>query len=349
VSIATIAEEAGLAPATVSFILNGHAKRHGIADKTARRVLRIAEKLHYVPNEAARSIRRQGTRTLGVLFAHFRHECADQVVDGMHGPLRRSGYVPFIAVHRFNSEWERREVLSLVERGVEALISVPLAEDTANYEPALRHGVPLVFLGDTVEHLPEANYVAWDAGGAVAETVRYMIQTGRRRIAFLGWDLQRPFVKARHRAYCTTLAEAGVEVNEEWQALLPTSESRKYRAGQAVATALRKMFSGGRARPDAVVASGDTLDTDALAALKDMGYRVPEDVSLASVSTLPLISHPSIGLPRVPVPSREIGRVAARTALELIRNPSAAPIQRVVPCGEMQVPRVSVRPRSPRR
>ena len=60
VTLAAIAREAGVAPPTASFILNGKGHERGLAKKTIQRVLEIADQLNYVPNEAARSLRLHG-------------------------------------------------------------------------------------------------------------------------------------------------------------------------------------------------------------------------------------------------------------------------------------------------
>jgi len=341
VTLATISKEAGVAPATVSFILNGKARERGIAEKTVRRVLEIADRLHYVPNEAARSLRRQRSATLGVLFAHLRDEWADRVVAGMREILGPADYVPLIAVHRFNPEWERQEIQTLLERRVEALICVPLAEDAGDYERVVKRGVPLIFLGDTLESMPRANFVAWDAEAAARSAVRRLIETGRRQIAFLGWDLRRPFITARYMGYRQTLEEAGLQVRDEWAAFFPIGESPAFQSGEIVALAIRRMFGRNRRRPDAVFASGDLLNADALAALSEMGFRIPEDVAVATISAQPLMGHPLLGVSVVPVPTMELGREVARVALELLRHPENAPIQRVMPCGELQAGRAT--------
>ncbi|MCX7015073.1 MAG: LacI family DNA-binding transcriptional regulator [Candidatus Sumerlaeota bacterium] len=349
VTIAAIAKEAGVAPATVSFILNGKAQDRGLAEKTVQRVLEIADRLHYVPNEAARSLRRQRSATVGVLFAHLRDEWADRAVAGMREILGPADYVPLIAVHRFNPEWERQEIQTLLERRVEALICVPLTDDAGDYERVVKRGVPLIFLGDTLEGMPHANFVAWDAEAAARSAVRHLIEIGRRRIAFLGWNLSRPFIKVRYAAYCQTLEEAGLEVRDEWAAFFPIGESSAFQRGEIVASAIRRMFGRNRPRPDAVFASGDMLNTDALAALSEMGFRLPDDAAVATISSQPLMGHPLLGVSVVPVPTMELGREVARVALELIHHPENAPIQRVMPCGDLQAGRTTPADASGRR
>jgi len=346
VTLAMIAKKAGVAPPTASFILNGKAHEHGIAQKTIQRVLEIADQLNYVPNEAARSLRRQRSATLGVLFAHLRDEWADRAMAGMREILGPAGYVPLITVHRFNPEWERQEIQTLLERRVEALICVPRTEDAGEYERVVNRGVPLIFLGDTLESMPQANFVAWDAEGAARSAVRHLIETGRRRIAFLGWNMPRPFIKVRYAAYLQTLGEAGLEARDEWAAFFPIGESSAPESGKTVALALRRMFGRNRRRPDAVFASADFLNTEALMALSEMGFRIPEDVSMGTLSAQPLMAH-LIGSSVVPVPAMELGQEVARVALELLGHPENAPIQRVVPCRNLQAGRATPRARRP--
>ncbi|MCX7013274.1 MAG: LacI family DNA-binding transcriptional regulator [Candidatus Sumerlaeota bacterium] len=339
VTIATVAKEAGVAPTTVSCILNGKAQDLGLAERTVQRVLAIADRLHYLPNETARSLRRQRSATVGVLFPHLRDEWADRVVAGMREVLDPADYVPLIAVHRFNTEWERSEIKALLERRIEALICMPLTEDAERYEQVVNRGVPLIFLGDTLESTPRANYVAWDTEAAARRAVRCLIEAGRRRVAFLGWGLRRPFITARYLAYRQTLKEAGLELRDEWAAFFPLDESPAFQSEEIIVSAIQRMFDRNRRRPDAVFASSDMLNIEALKALRNIGLRIPEDVAMATLSAQPLLAHLLFGVSVVPVPTLELGREVARVALELLSHPENAPIQRVVPCGEPQAGR----------
>ncbi len=96
------------------------------------------------------------------------------------------------------------------------------------------------------------------------------------------------------------------------------------------------MFGLGRNRPDALFVSGDMLCAGALAELDEMGFRIPDDVAVATISSQSLMAHPLLRVSVVPVPTMELGREAARVALELIGDPGHAPIQKVVPCEELQ-------------
>ncbi len=333
-----VAKLAGVAQTTVSFVLNGKATERGIPEKTVERVLQAADRLNYVPNSMARSLRSQRSRTVGVLFAHFRDDWADHLMQGIREEFESAGYVSLVAVHRLDGELERKEIQMLLERQVEAVLAIPNVAGRDNYSLLRGLGIPLVFLGDTLDEMPEANYVAWDAAEATRTAIEYLRDIGRRRVAFLGWDYPRPFIRVRYASYRETLSEAGLEFNEAWTAVVPTDDPAKLGLGGPDVAALERIFQDPHNRPDALFASGGSLSVNALATLRRLGLRVPEDVAMATVSAQRLIEHPVIGLPHIRVPSLEVGREAARVVLQLIEDPAQEPIQKVVACGRIHLP-----------
>ncbi|MCX7012092.1 MAG: LacI family DNA-binding transcriptional regulator [Candidatus Sumerlaeota bacterium] len=329
VTMDAIAREAGVARTTVSFVLNGQAKLRGISDETAGRIVEIANRLNYVPNEMARILTRRHSRIIGVLFGHLMHDWADHVVDGLRTVLDDEGYVALITKHRFDPQWEAREIQSLLERRVEAIICVPLIGGRPNYERVARAEVPLVFLNDTLEEMPETSFVAWDTAAAARAAVRRLIEIGRQRIGFIGRRYPRPLVLAPHTAYRETLEAAGLEINSHWEAWLDPRESTR--------GALKAMFGRKtRRRPDSLFFSLDVLALDALAEMEMAGLRVPDDVALITLGDQPPCGHPCVGLSAIPVPSEEIGRETARVALQLIRRPESGPIHRLISCEEIR-------------
>lgn len=199
VTSVTIAKEAGVAQTTVSFVLNGKAKERGISDATARRVQEIAERLNYSPNRLASSLRRQRSGIIGVLLGSFQHSWAKDVVMGMQSVFDAQNYVPFFTMHYHDVEKEREEIQKLLDHRVEAIISYPNDNPNDNYSLILQQNVPLVLLGDTVQEMPGISYVAWDIESAVRLAMHHLIDTGRRRIAFFGWRIQRPFTESAMR------------------------------------------------------------------------------------------------------------------------------------------------------
>ncbi len=324
---ALIAERAGVSKTAVSFALNGTAERHRVSKETVERILQVAREMNYVPNSLARSLRRRSTRAIGVLFPHLRNDWAHHMTSGMYRLFDEKGYVLHIVNHRGKSVHEERELASLVERQVDGVLASPLAGSVAHYRAVMKRGVPLVFFGDSLAELPDVSFAAWDPA-EVAISVRHLIATGCRRIAYLGFVDERPMTVARRQAFEKTLADAGLEVNRRWIVL--------NREGQSFESALSEIFDKPH-RPDSVFTLYDDTAVDALGILGRLGLRVPEDVSLATLGDSPAIAHGACNVTTTVAPVEAEGYQAAQTLLRLIEKAETGPIHTMVSGGRLEI------------
>jgi LacI family transcriptional regulator len=326
-----LANRLGLSRATVSIVLRGDASRRKISAKTTQRVLEAAKKFNYVPNQAARMLRRQRTDVIGVIFPNFRLDWAERVMEGMLESLRSTRYSPFVATHRFSPELFRKEAMAALQRRDDALICYPLPGMSDLYRQVRGLGIPLVFLGDRPTDVEDESWVIWDAGAAAATAVQHLVDQGRTRVAFLGIDYPMKMSQARFEAFRRVLKKSKLPINPQW-IFQPASSST---IEQIVEPGLNQMFSGSGPHPDSLFVLNDGIALPALESLARRGIRVPEDVAVVSMGDLPLTGHSAIGLSTMREPVEELGREAAEVALQLIAEPSLGPIQRVLSCEEL--------------
>ena len=335
VTIRVIAERVGVAPCTVSAVLSGRAEERRVGAKTQRRVLAAARKLDYTPNALARELRKKQSGIVGVMLADFTNNWSDRVMSGMEPVLERAGKIPFIAIHRWSPAHDAVGIDRFMQRRVDGIICTPLPENASLYEDLRKRGVPLVFLGDTLEAAPRADFVAWDSPEATRTAVRHLLGMGRRRIAMLhqglktriGWHL-------RAQAFREELESAGAPMREEWRMCVYGDSE--------VEAEMRRVFEGTSAgeRPNAIYANNDGLAFGALAALRGLGLRVPEDVAVVGMGDLPRGDETGAGLTSAREPCEELGRLAAEIVLEAIaagRGASRKPRREFVPGTEFHI------------
>jgi len=123
VSLRTVAERVGLAPCSVSAILNNTPASWAIPQRTKDRVLRAAAELNYRPNYSARSLRTKRTHMVAVVSADFARAPVARLVAGMERVLRRRGYLLVLGAFNSASEWNSISA-ELQQRGIEGVISV---------------------------------------------------------------------------------------------------------------------------------------------------------------------------------------------------------------------------------
>lgn len=346
VTITSLAEYLGLSVATVSYVMNDKTVQNGIPEKTAERVREAAKKFDYVPNDLARSLRKQQTSTVGLILSDLQQGWAERTVRGMISILEPAGYVLYLAVHFWDAERERRELDSMVKRRIETIITVPMKENADAYNEVIARGLPLLFLQDEIAQCPGASVCMWEARNAARACVEHLHSIGRRKIAFAGVDQRTPWLSMRLDGYREALRALGLPLREEWICLdqmesIPTHGDAKTNFGAAVEKLLR---SGGE-MPDAFLAMNDAVAITTLDVLTQrFSYRVPQDFALMGMGDLAY--GPLVGLSSAREPVEEVGRAAARAALDLIARKSSERIRTLVSSDEIVV-RASTSPPPP--
>jgi DNA-binding LacI/PurR family transcriptional regulator len=196
VSLRTVADRVGLAPCSVSAILNNTLASRAIPPRTKDRVFRAAAELHYRPNLWARSLRTKRTRLVAAITPDIGRAPAARVVAGVHSVLQGRGYLLALGTFDCNSDWLTIST-QLRQRGVEGVIAI---DATLPGELEL----PVAWLD--LEYLTLSEPLADDMrtwlselGKSAAETVLRQIEkeTVPRRIRKIAPKLPSAYVAAR--------------------------------------------------------------------------------------------------------------------------------------------------------
>ena len=315
-----VAHRAGVSRTTVSLVLNGK-RLERIAPATRQRVLDAAAALGYVPHAAGRSLVSGRTGTLGLVVGHARHLAVDgflpQVLTALGEEAHAAGVR--VLVDAVDDPARPDAYAQRVRAGqIDGLVVVnPRAPDPALQELAAS-GYPLAVIGRLPGHPELCTADHDDAAGRLIG--RHLLRHGRRRVAYLG------FAPAAFRAsddrragLRAALREGGHDLPERAVRHAAFSAESGYRA---VAAWLADGFAY-----DALACGNDTIAFGALAALRDHGRRVPDDVAVVGVDDLPLARFALPRLTSVRTHAAEHGRRAARAVLARIdgRDPPVEP------------------------
>ena len=123
VTLRTVADRVGLAPCSVSAVLNRTPASSGIPQRTKDRVFRAAAQLNYRPNLSARSLRTKRTHMVAVISRDFARAPVSRLIAGMERLLRRKGYLLVLGAFDSAAEWTNT-VVDLQQRGVEGVLAI---------------------------------------------------------------------------------------------------------------------------------------------------------------------------------------------------------------------------------
>ncbi len=269
VSMHDVARAAGVSQRTVSNVVNDYAY---VRPETRRRVLEAMEELGYVPNAAARSLRRSRTGLIALVVPDFRA----RIFADLAGPVVREaealGHRVLIEVTDSDRERELQVLTGGRNQLTDGAIMMALSlrpEDGRHRRP----GFPLVLMGDHVLE-GDIHHVAIPNREASLAVVRHLVSTGRQRLMLLGHGPHgSETASMRLRGFLDGLAEAGLPADE---ALMVAADWSRARGRQAI----EEHIGSGRPLPDAIFAMNDSLALGALRALRERGVLVPQEVAL---------------------------------------------------------------------
>lgn len=195
ITIREVARAASVSVATVSRVLN---RKGPVREETRQRIHRVAERLHYLPHGAARSLITRKTSTLGVLLPGLYGEFFSELIRGLDVAARGSGYHLLVS----SSHSDRREteaVLRTMRGRVDGVVVLSPGLGIQKLQSNLPEGLPVVLLNcadhGSFESIRIDNY-----GGALSMT-RHLLALGHCRIAFVGGPTRNDDAAERRRGY----------------------------------------------------------------------------------------------------------------------------------------------------
>ncbi|MEV0221358.1 LacI family DNA-binding transcriptional regulator [Streptomyces sp. NPDC050704] len=314
--MADVAREAGVNASTVSRAMD---ERHSFSrSATAARIKEVAQRIGYSPNPAAASLRRQSTRTIGVVVSRLSDTVMAILYEEIAEACRDHGLHALVAITHDDPAAEAVQGRLLLDRMVDGLVLATARVDSESdlvRELAARD-VPYALALRTDGHGP-ASVGDDKLGGYLA--ARHLIDLGHRRIALIAGPSYASNPVGRMAGYRTALREAGIAVDE--RLVRPSEFSME--SGERVATELLSALPAGE-RPTAVMTVNDNTAVGVLAAARRLGISIPGELSLVGYNDTPLAARLPIPLTSVRVPLREIGRGAVDILLRSMEGKPTA-------------------------
>jgi LacI family transcriptional regulator len=300
-SLRTVAEQAGVSPATVSKALNN---APDVSPRTRERVRAVARALGYEPSLAAQTMRSRRSRTIGIVTERpLAYQWVAETVSGILDVAAEAGMASLVLLTDRSTNRTAECVAELRRRQVEGLLFVG-----AGAAPSIRPhlacwDVPHVYTFCQPEDLDAPAVLIDDAQGA-ALAVRHLVSGGRRRFGLLCGPSASGTALVRAAAARVALEAAGMPVDGSHERSGPWTEEFGWRGMNELLASDPSI--------DAVIAANDFIALGALHALQQAGRRVPDDVAVVGFDNHLVSSLARPRLTTIAVPTYECGRQACR-------------------------------------
>lgn len=310
VSVRDVAAAASVSVGTVSNVLNRPEK---VAPETVARVMAAIDELGFVRNDAARQLRAGRSRSIGLVVLDVRNPFFTEVARGAEDRAAEESMTILLGNSDENADRERSYLDLFEEQRVHGVLISPLGDDETRLQRLRGRDTPVVLV-DRVSEDRSISSVSVDdvVGGELA--VRHLLETGRRRIAFVGGPVS-------IRQVADRLAGARRAIEAEPDATLEVLETASLTVldGRASGEAIRERPAD--ERPDAVFAANDLLAMGVLQAFNMLGsVQVPDDIALIGYDDIDFASAAVVPLSSIRQPASLIGY----TAVDLLLKEAAS-------------------------
>jgi LacI family transcriptional regulator len=313
VTIADVAERAGVSKTTVSHVLSG---KRPVARATRERIEQVIEELGFRPNALARSLRMQRTQMVALILPDITNPYYPVLARGVQDTLVEEGYHAFLCNTDGDEEQEAAFIADAVQRKVDGIVLGSLYSRTQDVDEYIKNGAIFVSLSSAIEH-PEVDRISSDnEQGAICAT-RYLLECGHRRIGMIGSSLEQHPSSTRLTGYRRALEEAHIPFDDSLFA-----QGDFTRAGGA--RAMRKLMEQPE-RPTAVFCANDLMAIGAMDTARELGLRIPDDVAIVGYDDIEAASLVSPKLTTVLNPAYEKGKAAGRLLLERVQGKYRGP------------------------
>lgn len=312
VTIKTIAKNTSFSLTTVSRVLNGTSEKYRISKATQQIVFDEAKKLGYVPNMAAKTLRSNRSRTVGLIVPSLSNPFFSKVASTVSKMLHAQGYVVLMSDSDDNEKEEKKMLQALQAQNLVGLIAIPLGE-RKNYELLNQGLIPAVFID---RFFPDFNFysVSTDHYKASYELVKHLITHGHQKIACIQGDEKVISNTQRVKGYRDALKVEGLTY--EYLGGVGFTEEEGYLE--------TKLLLQKKEKPTAILALSDTILLGVLKALKEAKISIPKEISVVSFDNSSYLDFLDVPVTSIAQPITQIAQLAVKLLLEQINDPGLA-------------------------
>lgn len=321
-TITDVAKRASVSPSSVSLYLNN---RPGLGEDAQARIASAIEELGYVPRNGARNksngfvglvVEKLPASLTGDLFY------AD-IATGIQQEAEKLGYN--IAISVINEPTEALPRL-VEEDSVAGLIAIGGGDISDHLlQQIVQNNIPLVTV-DNQSNLQPLNSVVVENYRGAYLAVQHLVELGHQRIAVIRGPQKYKSLTERFHGYLNAMFDARISIDSS---LIQDSLSQGLpNKGYLEMKALLKL----QEPPTAVFAVSDRTALGAISAIKEVGLKVPTDLSIVGFDDMPPYAYPEPALTSVTSKRLEMGHIAMQRLHQIINGPNQVPINIMMPC-----------------
>jgi LacI family transcriptional regulator len=322
ISIKDIAQQAGVSPTTVSFVLNGKGKEKRISEQVSKRILKIATKLKYKPNQLARGLRTGKTKTIGLIVEDIANSFFSNVAKVVEDEADKHGYKVLFGSTEDNEEKAKGLLEVLRYRQVDGYIITPtlnLDKEIASLQK------PVVLMDRYFPDVTDFNYVVVDNFQGAFVAVSHMVEQGYKKVAIITTTSTQVQMQQRMDGFVDALKKHNLPAGKNMIKRLPFDLDRP-----GFTQEITKYLQNNKDL-DAVFFATNYLGICGIESIRSLGLQIGTDLGMVSFDDHDIFRLLNPSITCVAQPVEEIGRRLIQLLIDEMDNDSVIPVQVVLP------------------
>ena len=317
-TIKEIARIANVSAMTVSRAINN---RHSVRGATRKKILKIANRLGYMPNRIARSLVSKKSDLISLIVADISNQFFAEISRGIEDRARENGYHVIFSSTDDDPKNLESSVRMMREMGVDGFIIAAVSLEEPIVDELLDQDIPVVLINRRIKK-SNVNYVVVDNYKGAYLAVEHLINIGYKKIGIISGRSSVSTGKERLQGYRKGLLDHGLKFQKEYSSQGPFTKEHGKKAA-------RKMLTL-KNRPEAIFAASDNIALGVMNAAGELGLKIPEDLAIVGFDDTNFSSNSKIRLTTVSQRKYEMGERGVQILIDLIENQESDYINKVV-------------------
>lgn len=308
ISIKKISELTGYSPATVSNAISGN---RTVSKAASDKIMEVAKEYGFLDSKHVKKIKFVNFKDSGIICTDTPFFSA--VIEGITEESHRLGYeITLCTLSKQQEDYQAALEQLLNETGCAILLlATEMSQEDA--KPFESFSGPLVMLDCSMENM-KFHTVFHSNTESVIQATEYLIECGHKDIGYLAGNIRIKNFQDRQTGYECVLNRHGIKPNPDYKFLLTPTVEGAYMD-------MHEQLNSRSNLPTAFIADNDNIALGAIRALKQYGYKIPEEISVIGFDDIPFCAISSPALTTIHVHKEKLGQIALKRLVELILDP----------------------------
>ncbi|OXS55848.1 hypothetical protein B1A99_21720 [Cohnella sp. CIP 111063] len=318
-TIKDVAILAGVSTATAGRVLGGYGS---VSSKTARSVMEAAQKLNYIPNAIAQSMKKRNTNTVGLIVANICNPYFSTIAKATEEHLAKHGYHVIICNTDEDLDKEISYIKTLYEKRIDGLMIATAFKGNEKISEEIGRmydgKIPTLIIDREIAGLSLPTVTSDNFRGAYDAT-SHLIRLGHKRIGVIGTTISTLY--QRVDGYKKALTDNGIPLDQDLIANkgVPNLQAGDVREGKEIAI---HMLTSSKTKVTAILALNNLLTFGALQAIRELGLKIPDDVAFIGWDDFELATVMNPPITVVNQSTGDIAAIASSRLLQMMDEPA---------------------------